>query len=445
MRTFLRHFLEKLQASAWTTPVVYSFLAFWLARYTLHLDQQQIGLVLERSGSLPLESPESARALLGTIATSTLSVAGISFSSIMVTMTLASQQFGPRLLRNFLKDTVSQRTLAILLATYVYCLFVLKGFQATEGSIHVPQLSTLVALGLALISLGFFIGFIQHILGNIQAENVVADAFGGLTESIETVFPEKDAEQVENNEAASEKEGPQVTIGKTGYLQAVNVSKLVELANEKDLVLATDCRAGRFITSQQAALKVVKGDSKVLDDEEFVEELRDAFYVGVVRTSEQDYEYGFRQLVEVALRALSPGINDPFTAMDCIDYLGAGLQLAFQRPLPPSVHRDEEGTVRLTTWRTRYQRLVSTALDQIRQAARDKCDVSCRLLEMLEETAPLARTQEQQEALAHQAQLIVKNAVPEMFNQYDCTSIKERYDAFCKACKLITPNSDHDV
>ena len=163
----MRHFLEKLQASAWTTPVVYSFLAFWLARYTLHLDQQQIGLVLERSGSLPLESPESARALLGTIATSTLSVAGISFSSIMVTMTLASQQFGPRLLRNFLKDTVSQRTLAILLATYVYCLFVLKGFQATEGSIHVPQLSTLVALGLALISLGFFIGFIQHILGNI--------------------------------------------------------------------------------------------------------------------------------------------------------------------------------------------------------------------------------------------------------------------------------------
>lgn len=164
MKTWITHVVEQIRAAAWTKPTVYVLLALALSEYTLWLDLNEAGRVFESSGIFKLTSPEGVRGLLGTIATSMLTITGVSFSSIMVVMTLASQQFGPRLLRNFLKDPVSQRTLGMLMGTFVFCLSVMKDVKSAGSSPFVPHLSTFAGLILALVALGFFIYFIQHIL-----------------------------------------------------------------------------------------------------------------------------------------------------------------------------------------------------------------------------------------------------------------------------------------
>ena len=224
-----------------------------------------------------------------------------------------------------------------------------------------------------------------------------------------------------------------VAAGRTGHVQAVNIEQLTSIASENDMVLAVECRAGNFLTDLQPVLRVVGGPREDEVDGKVAKNLRKAIFIGYVRTPEQDPKYGLDQLVEVALRALSPGINDPFTAISSINYLGAGLQLAFRSPVPSSVHRDKKGNVRLHSWKTTHEDLVETSVNQIRQAAVDRCDVSCSLLEMLTTTARQAENTGQLDALSLQARLIHQDTLPHMTNEHDAESIESRYSKFKQA------------
>lgn len=441
-KTLLIHFAEKFRAAPWTIPAFYVVLAIALSQFTLWLDASGHFSNPATTGFFHISSPEGARVLLGTIATSMLAIAGVSFSSTMVTMTLASQQFGPRLLRNFLKDRASQRTLGVLLGTFVFCLFILREVRSIENDWFVPALSVMTSVVLAMIGLGCFIHFIQHILREIQAEQVVADAFRGLQSSIEAVFPEIGEELVEDRAILQMAADWEIEGYKTGYVQAINYEAMVEIAMEQKVRLKIHCRAGDFVSDQQVVASVDNVEAEKPDRDLIIEKTRESFYIGSARTPEQDFEYGFRQLVEVALRALSPGINDPFTAMDCIDYLGAGLQSTFARPLPQPVHRDREGAIRVVACGTDYAGLVGAAFNQIRQASRERCDVSCRLLETLALTARVARQSEQRAALLKQAQMIRDDSSPKMSNDFDRDCLESRYqsvEAVCSRSKKTVP------
>lgn len=310
MKTFLAHIAEKLRASAWSIPTALAIGAILLAQGLLRADH---AWTLERHHLLEwieFSSAEGARMLLATIATSMLAIAGVSFSSIMVTMTLASQQFGPRLLRNFIKDKFSQTVLGMHLATFIYCLFILRGFRTTGTPSFVPQLSTLTALFLGIICLGLFIRFVHHIITGLQVERVAADAFQVLEESIESVFPKTGSDPQECRVEGDEPEGWKIIAGKIGYVQAINFEKLIEIASKYDAVLMTETKAGQFIARGKAIIRVVDGPAAEEATGAMIAEIQGAFLTGSVRTSEQDFEYGIRQLVEVSLRALSPGIND---------------------------------------------------------------------------------------------------------------------------------------
>lgn len=414
-----------------------SISAIALAQFSLwadgELDTTQVPILSELQGS----TPEGARAFLSTIATSMLAIAGVSFSSIMVTITLASQQFGPRLLRNFIKDKFSQTVLGILLGTFIYCIFIIRRTHDAGMNPFVPQISTAIALVLALLCLGSFIRFVHHIISRIQAEEVVADAYQVLEASVDAIFPNEGSKKVEYRSPGNEFSGWGIKAGKTGYLQAVNLDSLVEVARKYDAVLETRASSGDFLTQNQITTCIVEGPEEEGAPESFIQKVQESFFVGSVRTPEQDFEYGIRQLVEVALRALSPGINDPFTAMNCIDYLGSGLQAAFARPLPGSVHRDNDGAVRVFSPQSSYESLVEAAVNQIRQASREKCDVSCRLLEMLAKTARVSHLKEQQLALQIQAGLIASTTPQCLHCDHDRTAIEERFKAFQEACHLL--------
>jgi len=442
LKTFLQHFAEKIRASAWTIPALLSISAVLLAQFALWADQKYPGPTLPFLSWFENSSPAGTRAFLATIATSMLAIAGVSFSSIMVTMALASQQFGPRLLRNFIKDKFSQTVLGTLIGTFVYCIFVIRRVQTTEEGLFVPQLSTFVALILALLSLATFIRFIHHIISVIQAEEVVSDAYDVLETTIDTVFPDLGDDNQEHRIPGNELTGWFINCGKTGYVQAVDMKGLVKVAREFGVILATNVSSGHFVSENQAVLRVVESPDSFDEEIKLTKKVQKCFFIGPVGTPEQDFEYGIRQLVEVALRALSPGINDPFTAMNCIDYLGAGLQSAFARPLPGSIHRDTDGNIRLFSWRNSYRGLVEASVNQIRQESRERCDVSCRLLEMLTETAKLSKNEEQQAALLVQAELINLNTQPLLHNDHDRESIRERFARFVRSCHYLDPIED---
>ena len=366
-----------------------------------------------------------------------LTVTGVSFSSIMVTLTLASQQFGPRLLRNFLRDVVNQIVLGVLIGTFIFCLFIMRGIDAFEDDVYVPQLSVLTALGLALLCLAFFIKFIDNIANQIQAEEVVAESHTFMETALDTIFPDAD-EDIERHSSSFRPDGWELIAGKIGYLQAVDLDRLTTFAAEQDAVLHLVTKAGDFVSENTPLLRVSEGPEMDEASDEFIEKAQSLFFVGRVRTPEQDVNYGTRQMVEVALRALSPGINDPFTAINCIDYIGAGLKKAFRSQLPQTVFRDENNVARVFTLGISYTELVHEGMDAIRQAGHMHCNVACRLLEVLAGTARDAKLKEQQDALLHQGDLVLHDSVPTMLNDFDRRKIEHRHKSLKDACHFIS-------
>ncbi|MGJ8678545.1 MAG: DUF2254 domain-containing protein [Akkermansiaceae bacterium] len=441
MITFIKHLEEKLRGSFWTIPSLLGLVAILLSFGSLWIDQRFGGVFFAELSWLKLASPEGARALLGTIATSMLAITGVAFSSIMVTLTLASQQFGPRLLRNFMRDNISQTLLGTLIATFIYCILVMRATSSNDGAQYAPQFSVLIALILSIVCLGTFIKFIHHIATNIQAENVVADSYAILRETVTNIFPEPDDESKLERGECEPINSWNIRSTEYGYVQVIDQGKLVSLASEFDLTLKLCCRAGHFVSDGQVIIEVLSDHEKEGDKDKVIGEILSCFYFGKVRTQEQDYEYGIRQLVEIALRALSPGINDPFTAINCIDYLGAGMQYAFNRALPPSVHQDKQGVTRLYSWEIDYRDLVEASVNQVRQAGSERCDVSCQILEMLCSTAKQSPLREQQLALSEQARLTLSDSLPQMQNDHDRDAIQSRYDQFVKSCHHLANHS----
>ena len=437
METWIIHVVEQIRASAWTLPATCVVCSILLSQLTLFLDTLFGESMFDKTAYLKIWTVASAQSLLSTIASSSLALAGTAFSSIMVTMTLATQQFGPRLLRNFMKDRSSQFCLGWLMGTFVYSLFIIRGPRSRQDGDFVPQLSTIVAMAMAIASLFFFIHFIQHVLTTIQEENVISDAYKGLESTINNIFPEMDAGEEERIPAPPEDEGWPVEAGKSGYIQAIDSEGLLRIARQNDVVLWIVCRPGWFITARRTAVRVIQGGEASLDaDKKFINAIQKCIYVGSNRTSEQDFEYGIRQLVEVCLRALSPGVNDPFTAMDCLDYLGAGLEAVFARPLPGPVLRDSDENIRVLKSVTEYNGLLCAAVDQIRQASRTDCAVSCHLLGMLKNLAKTSNRRDQQQVVLDQATMIKHDTVPAMFNDHDREAINSRYQQVFDACYL---------
>ena len=386
-------------------------------------------------------SPEGTTALLGTVATSVLTLAGVTFSGTLVALTLASSQFGPRLLRNFTRARTTQFTLGILLATHAYALIVLRNVRVGDYS-FVPHIATLGAFILTLLSLTMFIVFIHYVITSIQAERVVADVREELDCSIERFFGlEFYSGQGEETERRREKEQWDdvgscrcLPSEKSGYLQGVDIDDLVKLAQEHDARCRVLVKPGQYIVHGQPLLAWQECEVSEENEGQFL----GPFLLGMNRTAEQDFEYCIRQLVEVALRALSPGINDPFTAMNCIDHLsGAMVQVARKR-LPQHEFTDSEDVPRVRTPPSTFGGFLGSAFNQIRQAAVDKPDVSMSLLESLYQVGKQCRTDDQIKAVIEQATLTTKVAKQHAETDMDQQAIEERFEEFASLTSEAT-------
>ncbi|MDF1659695.1 MAG: DUF2254 domain-containing protein [Verrucomicrobiales bacterium] len=441
MRTFLSHLREKLRGSFWFIPGMCGVLSVAFAQGLLHVDADIRNEIVTSLPYLSSSSAEGVRSVLSTIGTSMLTLAGLTFSATLVALTLTSGQLGPRLLRNFIRSRLNQLTLGVLLGTFIYSLIVLR--RVSDD--FIPHLSAFGGFLLALTGLCTFIVFVHSLVTSMQAEEIVASVYGDLEKALEKTFPEALPSDREEREAEKESDGWEdfeseycIDSIRAGYLQAIDLPSLVRLGEEFNLRFRVVKRPGQFI--QTGTILVALSDQPDLDDDS-IQRIENCFLIGRVRTAEQDFEYSIRQLVEVALRALSPGINDPFTAITCIDFLSESMAKIAKRKLPQRVFRDEQGKARVMTRPASFRNTLDTAFIQIRQAGADKPDVIISMLEGFEGMAQSALTSEQRQAIQEQARIAAEDGLRHTSAEFDQECIEARLRDVLDSCDC-EPSAD---
>ena len=380
---------------------------------------------------------ESARSILSTIAGAMLAVAGTVFSITLVALTLASSQFGARLLRNFMYDRLNQVVLGIYVATFIYCLIVLRAVKTNQDIEFIPNISVLFAMVLAVGSILMLIIFIHHISISIQADHVIADVDKKLNDSIRKLFPaelghaikEKDdkGELVKAKERLADETF--VKLDRNGYLEAIDNEGLIKLASDNDLLITLTHRPGEFLVEKMDLVKI-NHNSEV--DDELLRKIREAFIFGKVRTPAQDAEFAIHQMVEIAARALSPGVNDPYTAITCIDNLSATLCYLTRASFPSGYRYDDQDQLRVVAKPETFAGIMDSAFNQIRQFGKGSPAVIIRLMEALVTISEMTQKPDQREEVERHAEMVLNAAKEALTEKNDLNDLKERYKLICK-------------
>ncbi|HEX2910930.1 MAG TPA: DUF2254 domain-containing protein [Chloroflexia bacterium] len=432
MRTRILSIWDGLRGSYWFVPTLMSLLTVLFSFVTLQLDHT----LKEQTAALfgYTRGVDGARSLLSTVAGSVMTVAGVVFSITVAALTLASSQFGPRLLGNFMRDTGNQAVLGTFISTFLYCLLILRTINGQNSSEFVPHISVSFGVLFAIASMGVLIYFIHHVASSIQADTVIARSSRELSKAIDHIFPEKigEGEHPEDSEHPAKEAIPDnfeqtsglVKVDKSGYIQAIDSPTLLQLCCDHDLIVRLEVRPGDFIVRDSAILRA--WPEKHLD-EDVHDKLKSIFIIGKQRTLPQDVEFAIQQLVEIAVRALSPGINDPFTAVSCIDRLGEALCNMADRKLPSDFRYDDENQLRVLTKSISHERMTSLAFDQIRQAARTHSVVIIALLRTIGKVIERAHEAGFKQSLLAQAEMLERGSSEGLTEAYDRQKVSDCY------------------
>ena len=433
MRTKLSKLLDSLHSSFWFVPTLMVVLAIGLSFLTIHIDQSSNTEIIGNLGWTYALGANGSRAVLSAIAGSMVSVATTAFSITIVALQLASSQFGPRLLRNFMQDTGNQVVLGTFISTFVYSLLVLRTINGVEENEFVPHIAVTCGLGLAIASIGVLIYFIHHSASSIQVDQVISKVGCELDDVIDRLFPKqigrgasKQRSEPSTNDipADFDRQARPIPATSSSYVQAIDADRLMVLAIEENFLLKIQKRPGDFVVkgSPLAMVYPAKAVSKKLP-----EQINSAFVLGSQRTDQQDIEFSINQLVEIAARALSPGINDPFTAVRCVDQLSAALCHLAQKEVPSAYRYDDEDKLRVIAEPVSFVDAIDAAFNQIRQYGQTSVAVTMRLLEAIAVMAPFTHTKVDRAALLRHANMIDRGSYEGIVEELDRNDIKERY------------------
>lgn len=434
---------EALRTTLWLIPSVLVVAAVALFAVTYSLDRASDNGSFVLPSWVNSGSADAARTILTTIAAAVITVVGVVFSITILALTLASTQFGPRMLRNFISDRGTQLTLGTFVATFVFCVLALGSVAQDPSGPFVPHISVTVALALLLVDLGVLIYFIHHVAKSIQLTEVVHRIARDLDTAIDDLC--------KHNPSASGAGQPagravatraldaalrdldtgtaEVLAERSGYLQAFDYEDLMRTATDQGAVVRLEHRPGHFAVRGRP-LAVVWPRSAAAA---VAQTLERGHVVGPHRTLQQDVQFAIDQLVEISLRALSPAVNDTFTALTCIDWLGDGLCKITSVGLPDGVHYDAAGAVRVVEAALSYKRVVDRAFDKIRQAGRGMPAVNIRQLDNLAKIAEYTSADEQRSVLERQARMILRSAQEAVPEPDDRRDVEEAHDAFVRA------------
>jgi uncharacterized membrane protein len=355
---------------------------------------------------------QGAREMMSTIAGSMMTVVGVTFSMILVVLVLASSQYTSRILRNFMRSRVTQVVLGIFVGIFSYCLIVLGTIRGGDENTFVPDLAVFFGFVMALGGVGALMYFIHHIASSIQASSIIASVAQETIAVIDRLFPAKlgqgSAEDNDNQvqRSLSKRNWHIVPARESGYIQGVDNSALLRVARDWKTIVRMERGIGEFVIRDTALASLALVDPP---DQELIAALQAAFSISRYRTVEQDAAYGIRQIVDVALKALSPGINDTTTAVMCVDYLTTILARIAPRQIPSS-GRFQEGELRVIAKGPSFESLLAESFDQIRSIAKGDFVIMSRMLDSIETLAGLTTSPHRRQALRDQMQWIAELA-----------------------------------
>jgi uncharacterized membrane protein len=327
MRARIHHWIEEVRSGFWFVPIVMLMGSAVLALVLLFIDGHLDPTAKHTLSWAYSGGPDGARSLLSTIAGSMITAASVTFSLASVALSISSQQYGSRVLRNFMRDSITQVLLGTFLSTFIYCVLVVRTIRGSDYGGFVPAISVTVAIALTVASLVLLVFFIHHISSSIQASRIIEVISKNIRGAAPHLYPLGNGEPyADDSHVERSFTGPQLTVGLVagGYVQSIDLSTLLSIATENHLILEILVQPGDPLVPGDPVIRAW-GAAEL--DEPTTHRILRSFLLGGDRTSEQDIRYQFQQMTDVIVRALSPGINDPFTAINGTDELAHNLQL----------------------------------------------------------------------------------------------------------------------
>lgn len=443
MRSFFLQLVRDIRASYWFVPSLMVFAAFLLAYASHAIDIRIDPGIMRGFGPLSVAEPAGARAILTTIAGSIIGVAGVTFSITIATVSFASGNYGPRLISNFMRDRGNQLTLGVFIGTFVYCLMVLGTVREATGAegdaeAFVPFLSLFVTLVLALLSIGMLIYFFHHVPESIDIQHLTTEIGRELREDVCRLFPND--YKGENPAAAGSREAffaacagrkrRRLTANKNGYITTMAMGEIEEVAEGADILINLQYRPGDFITREDILMDVFFQEGDQDSSEEVLKRLQGTFSVGQQRTPEQNVLFLVDTLVEIAARALSPGINDPQTAMACFDWLRAAANAFGLRDTEPS-----PSPLRVRISEVTFADFIERAFARSRPYAASDRNASLHLMMVLTEIAVLLPPGDRREVVTAELERLKEETMAMNGSAYWTQDFEMRYAQSKKALR----------
>ena len=412
------HWWQVNRSSFWFFPAVVVLDAVVLAIVLITVDATVDLPVVERWPLLFGSGAAGARGLLTAVAGSMITVAGVVFSITLVALSLTSSQYTSRVILTFMRDRVTQVVLGVFVGIFAYCLVVLRTIRGGDEGAFVPALAVLAGLIIAFVGIASLIYFIHHISVLIQASSIIAATAEETIAAVDRLF----AQELDDNDgdgtlwtSLADQLWSAIPARKTGYIEGIDTGALLDVAREYGTILRMEHGIGDFIIEGAPLLSVV--DPNNMDDETTAR-LNAAYSVSRQRTVETDAAFGIRQIVDIAMKALSPGINDTTTAVMCIDYLAAILvRLANRRFASP--YCLDQGKLRIITRAQSFEGLLAEAFDQIRQNGAGNVAIMERMLGALHTIAGQTADPGRRRAVGERMQWIAELAERTIGSPYD--------------------------
>ena len=428
---------QLLKGNLWFVPAVFCIVAV-LSTFAFYA----LDIIYFKDIDLPQYifqgSTDDAKSVVITLLSAMITMATLAISITIVVLSLAASQLGPRIIKTFMSDRRTKDFIGLFFATVVMC-FVLTGILHARGSeIATPQLTISFVFLFCFINLFVLLGFVHHVAHSCIADNVIFNVANDLKNALQRLTTDSAEHNIDkkpenpNWPKDFKRVSKHMFFKRSGYIQNINYEGIVNIANEHELRIQIEHKAGKFVVKGEDGISVYTKSKKDEEFEDIKASIENCFIIGDVRTPTQDIEYSIRHLVEIAIRALSPGINDSFTAMSVLDSLSEALAVLFVKDTPPESFYNEEGVKRLIAKQSNDASVIFTAFDQIRHNSATMPSMIRHLLEIFIVLEQLTEDKNSKIALLKQVKGIKHSLDHNVLYVSDIKELKSRTNALIK-------------
>lgn len=408
MRIWYGNIYYKLRSGYWFIPLVLTFGALLTVFITTSIDARLTGGPLAGVSLALINDVDTARQVVSTAGGAIVTLAGTIFSLTLVALVLASQQYGPRILEAFLRDSANQFVLGFYIAAFGYNIAILSTIRPD----NIPRLSIVTGVIVTFVCLILLIYYINHIIKSIRAETIIGNISHDIDSLVRDLYPCHIGDEPPAHFVKPNFEDAVITVvgaWKSGYFQNVDGPALVALVEHYNAVIRIESHPGEFVLVGTPLITILE-PSPVPDG--FIDQMKTMIDIDSARTVEQDVKFLFDKLVETSVRSMSPAINDPVTAMMCLDRLAEGILALNRREMPSCYRMDEAGALRvIVTHPVSVAWMIHIAFDQPRRYARTDLAVQLHMLRLIGDLASQIRAPDEHQTLYHHAELIIEQAM----------------------------------